>query len=202
MAKPEKRVRTIEEIKADNEERNRDYRREQLTPQEKRALQEAINRSRPDLLVKIPPSIKYSIRIIKDRKRAKQKLFRGEELGPSDYETVFPKESLALSIFLDKQGPKRVTAFIPGGFRTPPEEQACLLGKVLAQEQEKDEEEKTVFQVSPPTIGQIRAGQAVLIPLETVNELGYWQQPDGKTIRYKPQKETTADSPQKKLAGF
>ncbi len=195
MAKPEKRVRTIEEIKADNEERNRDYRREWPTPQEKRELQEAINRSRPDLLVEIPPStkypsIKYSIKIIKDQKSAKQKLSRGEELGPGDYETVFPKEKLAFSISLGK----RVTAFIPGGFRTPPEEQICHLGKVLAQKEEKDEEEKTVFQVSPPTIGQIRAGQTVLIPLEIVNEL----RPDDD----KPQKETTADSPQKKLSGF
>ncbi len=199
MAKTEQRVRTIEEIREDNEERARDYRRPQPTAQERQDLQEALKHSQPDLLVKIPPSVKHSIRIVKDKARTRQKIDQEIELGPNDYDLVFPKEALSSFLFLDEQKPKKIIAFTPGGFRTPPREEAYYLGEVLPQEEEG--KEKTIFQVSPPPIGQIRVGQNILISQETVHEFGYWQNKNGQTTPFDPQ-EKTANPPSKKLSGF
>ncbi|KUK83169.1 MAG: hypothetical protein XD98_0414 [Microgenomates bacterium 39_6] len=195
MAKIEhrQRVRTIEEIKEDNEERARDYRRPRLTAQERQELQEALKHSQPDLLVKIPPSVKHSIRIVKDKAKLKQRL------DYDDYDLAFPKEALSSFLFLDGQKPKEVIAFTPGGFRTPPREEVYYLGKVLPQE--KEGEEKAVFQVSPPPIGQIRAGQNILISQETVRKFGYWQDKNGQITPFNPQ-EKPASPPLKKLSGF
>lgn len=199
MTKIERRVRTIEEIREDNEERASDYRRPRPTAQERQELQEALKRSQPNLLVKIPPSIKYSIRIIKNKARTRQKIDQGIELDPSDYDLAFPKEALSSFLFLDGPKPKKIIVFTPGGFRTPPKEEAYYLGKVLPQEEEG--KEKTVFQVSPPPIGQIRSGQNILISQETVHKFGYWQDKNGQTTPFDPQ-EKPASPPLKKLSGF
>jgi len=188
-----------EQVREDIEERQRLYRRPRPTPQERQRLQKAVEHSRPDLLATIPAG--QSIKILKGegKKQNWADIQDGSLIMPHRYFwAISREEETPVRLSMGKRGPKKISIFIKGSPSDPPREEEHFLGEVLP----KKEEEQTIFKVSPPSIGQIEAGQIIAIKSEIVEHFGYWQSQDGQASPFKPEAVAHQEPKNLKLSGF
>jgi hypothetical protein len=189
------------QVREDIEERQRLYRRPRPTPQEQRQLQEAVNRSRPDLLATMPAKQYIKIFTEGGKRPDWNNVEANSLIMPHHYTWAITREEITMRLFMDQRGPKKIMVFIEGSPSSRPREEEHFLAEVLVKK-EAGEEEQTTFKVAPPTIGQVEAGQVVAIRPEIAEQFGYWRGQDGQTKAFKPETTSRQEPRNLKLSGF
>ncbi|MDD3532280.1 MAG: hypothetical protein PHR64_02815 [Candidatus Shapirobacteria bacterium] len=191
-----------EQVREDIEERQRPYRRPRPTSQERQQLRETIERSRPDLMATMPAE--QFIKIFK-RGGGRQDLGNIQEgslIMPDQYTwAITREEEITIRLFMSRRGPRKIRVFVKGSLSDRPREEEHFLAEVLAKKG-ANQEEQTVFKVSPPPIGQIEAGQVIAIRPEIAERFGYWQYQDGQTKPLDPKNYNRQKPRNLKLSGF
>lgn len=189
------------QVREDIEERQRLYRRPRPTPQEQKQLQEAVNRSRPDLLATMPTGQHIKIFTEEGNRPDWDNVEANSLIMPHRYTWAITREEITMRLFMDQRGPKKIMVFIVGSPSSRPREEEHFLAEVLVKK-EAGKEEQTTFKVAPPTIGQVKAGQVVAIRPEIAEQFGYWQRQDGQIRAFKPETASRQEPRNLKLAGF